>query len=76
VIDIEGRCIFDTLENLRQNPPTLAFARNRGRDLLREAYSAADVSRLCDAERSVSKAERLVYGFQIGWVARIRGDSG
>ena len=76
VVEIDGRCIFNTLEELKENPPLLAFARvHAPPDLLKETYAAGDVARLCEAERRVSNAERLVYGFQVGWIAQLPGAS-
>jgi SAM-dependent methyltransferase len=71
VVEVDGRCVFDTLDNLKQNPSLLTFASAQAPALLREVYTAADVSRLCEAERKVSKPERLVYGFQLAWVAMV-----
>lgn len=74
IVEVDGRCIFNTLEHLKENPPLLAFARvHAPHDLLKETYAAGDVARLCEAERRVSNAERLVYGFQLVWIARLPG---
>ncbi len=75
VVEVDGRCIFNTLEELKKNPPLLAFASVHAPDLLKETYAASDIAPLCEAERRVTNAERLVYGFQLGWIARLPGAS-
>jgi SAM-dependent methyltransferase len=71
LVDVDGRCVFDTLGLLKRNPALLAFAVSRASGILHDTYRAADIQLLCDAERNVSKLERLVYGFQLAWVGRL-----
>jgi SAM-dependent methyltransferase len=71
IIEVGGRCVFNTLQELKENPPLLAFAHAQAPGLLKDTYAASDIARLCEAERCVSKAERLVYGFQVAWIAKL-----
>jgi len=71
VVEVDGRCIFDTRGEVIKNPPLHSFIQNRAPHLLLESFRASDIARLCEAERAASRAERLVYGFQLSWVARL-----
>ena len=73
VIEVDGRCVFNVLAEVAKNPPLHSFIQNRAPELLTDAFSASDISRLCAAERGVPRAERLVYGFQLSWVGRLNG---
>ena len=72
IVDVDGRCAFDTLNNLRRNAPLLAFALAQAPTVLRDTYQATDIPHLCAAEQSLSKLERLIYGFQLSWVAQLK----
>jgi SAM-dependent methyltransferase len=73
LIEVDGRCVFDALGEVKKNPPLHSFIQRRAPHLLIESFAAPDISRLCDAERAASRAERLVYGFQLSWIARLNG---
>jgi SAM-dependent methyltransferase len=73
VVDVDGRCVFNTLGEVKKNPPLHSFMLDRAPHLLSESFAAADIPRLCEAEKSISCAERLVYGFQLSWIARLNG---
>jgi len=70
LVVVDGRCVFNSLSKLSLNPPLLNFAVRAGNNSLRETYSGADVSVLVDAEKSLSRMERLVYGFQLCWIGK------
>ena len=71
VVEVDGRCLFNTLGEVKKNPPLYSFIQCRAPHLLVEAFAASDIPRLCAAERAASLAERLVYGFQLSWIARL-----
>ena len=71
--EVDGRCVFNTLGELKNNPPLHAFVRERAPHLLADSFAAKDIEPLCAAERAISRTERLVYGFQLSWIAPITG---
>ena len=69
LIEIDGRCLFDQRSMLKRNPALYAYLCENAAKLIKENYTGQDVDALCDFERSLSRFERLVFGFQLYWIA-------
>lgn len=75
LIEIDGRCVFDVLDKVDRNPAVQQFIRSRAPDLLVDEFTEELIDRLCEAERSCSTFERLIYGFQTYWVGDLQSRS-
>ena len=70
LIEVDGRCIFDRRCMLEKNPPLFDFISSHAPHLIKDRFSGKHIEDLCKFEMSASISERLVFGFQICWVAK------
>lgn len=75
VIDHDGRCIFVKQELLKQNEKLAQFIGSVDIYRAQKEYTASDIDYLMGLERSISRSDRLRFGYQVYMIGAHRSAS-
>lgn len=69
IVRSDGRCLATFKRQAEANPNYLQFRTTRSPELVKDTFGQNDIPALIALDRSASTSERLLYAFQLYWVA-------